>query len=103
MAERIVPVKIIRWIITIALVCAGITAFGWWYTAAQLERASAKGVYTSAEEGMLALMDQGYAPDKQVRIVYAGTNSFDGSDPFIWYVIAEVRASANHMVSEPWC
>ena len=36
----------------------------------------------------------------QVKILYAGTNSFDGSDPHIWYVIAEVRASARSDGSE---
>ncbi len=66
----------------------------WAYTSAQLSIARSKGVYETAGQGMLALMDERYAPDRQVKILYAGTNSFDGSKPYIWYVIAEVHASA---------
>lgn len=31
---------------------------------------------------------------EKVEIVYAGTNSFDGSSPHVWYVIADVRAAS---------
>jgi hypothetical protein len=104
MVKRIRAMNTIR---QIAIACVfalglivGFTAFGWIYTSSQLARASAKGVYPSAEEGMLALTDRSYAPDKQVKILYAGTNSFNGSNPFIWYVIAEVRASSRADGSE---
>jgi hypothetical protein len=43
---------------------------------------------------MLALLDKGYTPDRQAKILFAGSNSFDGSDPYVWYVIAEVHAAA---------
>ena len=43
---------------------------------------------------MRAIIAKGYTADRQVKILYAGTNSFDGSKPHIWYVIAQVRASA---------
>ena len=43
---------------------------------------------------MQAFIAKGYTADRKVKILYAGTNSFDGSQPHIWYVIAQVRASA---------
>lgn len=49
---------------------------------------------------MIARAEKYYMHDLQVKILYAGTNSFDGSDPHIWYVIAEVRASARSDGSE---
>ena len=70
------------------------TALSWAYTAVQLNIARSKGVYETAEQGMRALVDKRYTPDRQVKILYAGTNSFDGSKPYVWYVIAEVHASA---------
>jgi hypothetical protein len=78
-------------IVGIVIVCV---ALSWVYTSAQLSIARSKGVYETPELGMRALVDKDYAPDRQVKILYAGTNSFDGSRPYIWYVIAEVHASA---------
>jgi hypothetical protein len=66
----------------------------WVYTTLQLNNASSKGVYASPEQGMQALAEKYYAADREVKILYAGTNSFDGSNPHVWYVIAEVRATA---------
>jgi hypothetical protein len=60
----------------------------WVYTASQLRAARAAGVFASAEEGMLALVAKGYVQPDDTQIVYAGTNSFDGSSPHIWYVVA---------------
>ena len=56
--------------------------------------ARAKGEYASAEEGMLAIINKGYPPDHTVKICSAGPDAHDGSNPYVWYVIAEVRASA---------
>ena len=75
-------------------VVIGCTALSWAYSSAQLRIARSKGVYETAEQGMRALVDKGYTSDRQVKILYAGTNSFDGSKPYVWYVIAEVHASA---------
>jgi hypothetical protein len=58
------------------------------YTISLLWQASTKGVYVSAEDGMLALLDRGYVQPDEIEIAYAGTNSFDGSEPHVWYVIA---------------
>jgi len=74
--------------VTLVISCSGR------YTQRQLGLARSRGVYASAEAGMLARAEKYYTADRQVKILYAGTNSFDGSQPHIWYVIAEIRASA---------
>lgn len=86
--------RIFRWVLVLlgfGLICV---ASSWIYTAVQLDIAQAKGVYSSPEQGMIARAEQNYLADRQVKILYAGTNSFDGTKPHIWYVIAEIRASA---------
>ena len=60
----------------------------WLYTVAALGLASKEGVYPSAEEGMLSKIDRSYAQPYQAEIAYAGTNSFDGSEAHVHYVIA---------------
>lgn len=65
----------------------------WTYTNLQLARYSADGTYATPEQGMLALIDRHYPPERTVEMVYAGPNAPDGSRPYIWYVIAEVYAS----------
>jgi len=62
--------------------------FGWVYATGELRVLRANGVYPSAEEAMQGLIEQHYIEPDQVEIIYAGTNSFDGSDPNVWYVIA---------------
>lgn len=92
--------KIFRWVLIalgISLICLATSAI---YTAGQLNIARAKGVYSSPEQGMIAQAEKYYAADRQVKILYAGTNSFDGSKPFVWYVIAEIHASARADGSE---
>ena len=92
--------KVIRCLI-IAL--GGVLIVGvcsWIYTTTQLRIARSKGVYASAEQGMLAMVDEHYPADRDVKILYAGTNSFDGRQPHIWYVIAEVHASSRADGSE---
>ena len=66
---------------------------GWFSTILQLERSRSEGVYPSAEEGMRALIDSHYVGITSLEILSAGPNTFDGSQPHVWYVIAEVRAN----------
>lgn len=66
----------------------------WAFTVVQLGLARAQGLYKTGEIGMHALIDRAYSADRQVKILYAGINSFDGSQTYVWYVIAEVRAAA---------
>jgi hypothetical protein len=63
-------------------------AFSWAYTTGVLRLARAGGVYATAEEGMNALIAKSYIHPRDSQIIYAGTNSFDGSEPHVWYVIA---------------
>ena len=72
----------------------------WVYSASQLALAKDEGIYSTPEEGMLALAQKSYSTDRRVKILSAGPNSFDGSQPHIWYVIAEVRASSRADGSE---
>jgi hypothetical protein len=85
----------------LALVGLGVVALialffacSWVYVASQLALAKNDGVYSTPEEGMRALAQKSYSTDRRVKILSAGPNSFDGSQPHIWFVIAEVRASS---------
>src|SRR5512145_3129334 len=82
-----------RLLVTVGIILA-IVPVSWLYTTLQLNHARSDGIYESAEIGMRTLIDQSYPADRQVKILYAGTNSPDGSIPYVWYVIAEVRASS---------
>jgi hypothetical protein len=86
--------KITRRVLIVLGILAAIVPFTWIYTSVQLASARSKGLYSSPEQGMQAIIAKGYTADRNVKILYAGTNSFDGSQPHIWYVIAQVRASA---------
>ena len=66
----------------------------WLYTTSQLAHARSHGAYATAEQAMLAEIDKGYVGVSQADILYAGPNSFEGRQPHVWYVIAEVRAAA---------
>ena len=86
--------RIFRWVLVLlgfSFICV---ASSWIYTAVQLNIAQAKGVYSSPEQGMIARAEQYYTADRQVKILHAGTNSFDGTKPHVWYVIAKIHASA---------
>jgi hypothetical protein len=86
--------KFRRWSLIALGMLLWMVGFCWYYTFVQLNIARSKGVYATAEQGMLAQVDKYYPPDRTVKILYAGTNSFDGSRPHIWYVIAEVHAAS---------
>jgi hypothetical protein len=86
--------KILRRLLIVLGILAAIIPLAWIYTSVQLAVARSRGLYSSPEEGMRSIIDKGYTADRQVKILFAGTNSFDGSQPHIWYVIAQVRASA---------
>jgi len=82
----------------ILAVALGIAQFGilfvatsWVYTVGHLELARRQGVYASPDEGMRQLIDRGYRGIQKTEI-YSSTNSFDGSDPHVWFVMAKVWA-----------
>lgn len=64
----------------------------WMYTTIRVESAKAQGIYPSPKEGMLALIQQGYQGIQKIDVDHAGTNSFNGSNPHIWFVTAKVWA-----------
>jgi hypothetical protein len=72
----------------IAICLGALLALPWVYTTSALRIAQAGGVHASAEEGMLARIARNYVEPEKVQVIYAGTNSFDGSSPHVWYVIA---------------
>ena len=92
--------KVFRRLLIVLGIIIAIVPLSWIYTSVQLNIARSQGVYDSAEQGMRSMMDKYYSADRDVKILYAGTNSFDGSQPHIWYVIAEVRASTRADGSE---
>lgn len=65
-----------------------------WFIINEINRARAQGEYANPEQGLLAIMDKSYSPDHTVKIYSAGPDAHDGSKPYVWYVIAEVRASS---------
>ena len=75
--------------LSIPFTCIVMALFwSWTYTANVLRAARFEGTFASAEDGMRALIARGYIHPDRIQIVYAGTNSFDGSSPHVWYVIA---------------
>jgi hypothetical protein len=84
--------SVLLWLTLIAgstLACVGVIIFSsWLYTTIQLRAARESGVFPSAEDGMRALIAKSYIEPDRYQIIYAGTNSFDGSNPHVWYVIA---------------
>lgn len=85
--------KYVRWSLTALGGLVILAAVSWIYTTLQLARYSSDGVFSAPEEGMLALIDKYYPPEREVKMLYAGPNSPDGNKPHVWYVIAEVYAS----------
>jgi len=66
----------------------------WIYTTAQLRIAAVRdGVHQSPEAGMRSLAGKSWIDVERIEIEYAGPNSFDGSHPHIWFVVARVWAA----------
>ena len=65
-------------------------ATNWLYTTIVVQRAIEKGVYPSPEAGMIENSYAYYAEIEKMEIMYSGPNSFDGSQPHVWYVIAHI-------------
>lgn len=64
----------------------------WVYAVSQLALAKNNGVYPKVEEAIIANNSQGWGSAKVVRItnIYAGPNSRDGSQPYLWFGEATV-------------
>lgn len=80
----------------IIFVIASLTTFTYIYTTSQLAiNKASSGVYENPEEGMRALMERSSYDAQDIVIIHAGPNSFDGSSPHIWYVVADIRPYVN--------
>lgn len=88
----------VRRLVMALVVLSLILLFPWGCTNLVVMNARSNGEYASAEEGMLARIDKYYQPDHTEKIYYSGPN--EQSKPYVWYVIAEVRASARADGSE---
>ena len=84
--------SVLLWIALMAgivYMCVGVILFSSWiYTTNQLRAARERGVFSSAEEGIRSRIVENYIEPDDYQIIYAGTNSFDGSSSHVWYVIA---------------
>jgi len=87
--RALLVVGVVLWVLQVAALIVGTS---WFYTVTRLESARRWGVYASAEQGMRDKIARGYQGIEKIEIVSAGTNSFDGSDPHVWYVMANVWA-----------
>lgn len=93
--ESVIRVEMNRWVLKIFGVALTFVAFAWFYTDAHLASAQAKGIYSSPEQGMQALTDKMYSTDRNMKILNAGPYFFNGRQPHVWYVIAEVHATSH--------
>jgi hypothetical protein len=62
------------------------------YTINALGWARGEGVYDTPQQGVIARANRWYCGVEKIDIEQAATNSFDGSNPHIWYVIWRVTA-----------
>ena len=92
--QTIWPRRLALALLASLLLVALFFAATWVYAAGQLTMAKAEGIYATPEEGMESLLLQGFGdyPVPQVKIVSAGVNSHDGSQPHVWYVTGWVLA-----------
>jgi hypothetical protein len=65
------------------------------YTIQSLAWARSRGVYDTPQQGVVASANREYCGIEKVEIEQAATNSFDGSDPHVWYVLFTVYAKSH--------
>lgn len=58
------------------------------YTISTLLIARADGVYLSAEDGMLAIIQKNYINPEQIEVIYGGPSAYEYGRPYVRYVIA---------------
>jgi hypothetical protein len=83
---------------SLALILAVIAAINFImprYTIAALERARSRGVYETPQQGVIALANRSFCGVERVEIEQAATNSFDGSNPHVWFVLYRVYARSH--------
>lgn len=87
--KRIVRKAVLIFLLIMLLACASAPV---WYTLAALALVRGQGVYQTPQAGVIARANQYYCGVEKVVIDQAATNSFDGSNPHVWYVIYTVCA-----------
>lgn len=80
------------WILGLCGLLGAMKLATWAYTSHLVNRALAEGVYPTAAEAFYHLMEEHYTGVKRIDIIYAGPNDSEGNQPYVWYVVAEVRA-----------
>jgi len=80
---------ILAFILGAVLLCAAGQVL---YTINTLTWARGEGVYDTPQQGVIARANLWYCGVEKVEIEQAATNSFDGSNPHVWYVIWKVYA-----------
>lgn len=86
-----VTLRRIALIAILPLLCLGlILIVPWAYTTLQLQVARTRGLYASAEEGMVDKITKNYLEPYHYQILHAGPNQPDGRSPHVWYVTAYV-------------
>lgn len=81
-----------KYLLAIAILTLVLIATLWFYTTLNLEIAKREGIYETPEDGMRVRVTESWIDVEKIEITYAGPNSFDGSNPHVWYVIARVWA-----------
>lgn len=64
------------------------------YTLDALKWTRREGLYASPQEGIEARAARYFRGLQRIEYEYYGTNSFDGSDPHVWYVIYTIYADS---------
>jgi hypothetical protein len=61
--------------------------FTWVYTTSQIVLAKSKGIYATPEEAIIARNSQGWGGAEVIKVedVHASPNSWDGSQPHVWF------------------
>lgn len=65
------------------------------YTIHALQWARRIGIYNTPQEAVIANINRHYCEIERIDIEQAATNSFDGSNPHVWYVIWRVYARSH--------
>lgn len=84
--------NLLRFLVLILAVIVGFITIITLHTISSLNWARSQGVFDTPQQGVISNAYRGYCEVESVEIQQAATNSFDGSNPHVWYVIYRVIA-----------
>jgi hypothetical protein len=84
--------KLLSFPVLILAVIAVFTIIITLHTISSLKWARSQGVFDTPQQGVISRVYHYYCGVESVEIKQAGTNSFDGSNPHVWFVIYRVIA-----------